>query len=66
MYVCEDCGHTTNDPETHYLHLKDKHPHSPALMKCYDKRQFKFGDSDVGTDDGQSAELENGGGRRLS
>ncbi|ELT98230.1 hypothetical protein CAPTEDRAFT_147941 [Capitella teleta] len=42
LYVCEECGHTTEDPEKHYLHLKDTHPHSPALMKCYDKRQFKF------------------------
>ncbi|XP_074651063.1 transcription factor ovo-like homolog lin-48 [Tubulanus polymorphus] len=42
LYVCEECGHTTNDPESHYLHLKENHPHSPALLKCYDKRQFKF------------------------
>lgn len=42
VYVCEECGHTTCDPEVHYLHLKENHPHSPALMKCYDKRQFKF------------------------
>ena len=44
MYVCEDCGHVTEDPENHYVHLRDNHPHSPALMKCYDKRQFKFKD----------------------
>ncbi|CAH1777379.1 unnamed protein product [Owenia fusiformis] len=42
MYVCEDCGHVTSQPELHFLHLKNKHPHSPALLKCYDKRQFKF------------------------
>ncbi|XP_013405634.1 zinc finger protein Gfi-1b [Lingula anatina] len=42
MYVCEDCGHTTSDPEAYYEHLKENHPHSPALLKCYDKRQFKF------------------------
>jgi ovo-like protein len=42
MYVCEDCGHTTAEPEVHYLHLKDNHPFSPALHKFYDKRHFKF------------------------
>jgi ovo-like protein len=42
VYVCEDCGHTTKEPEVHYLHLKDLHPYSPALMKFYDKRHFKF------------------------
>lgn len=42
MYVCEDCGHTTPEPEVHYLHLKDNHPFSPALHKFYDKRHFKF------------------------
>ncbi|KAG5895569.1 hypothetical protein JTB14_002333 [Gonioctena quinquepunctata] len=29
VYVCEECGHTTNEPEVHYLHLKEKHPYSP-------------------------------------
>eukprot|EP00095_Tigriopus_kingsejongensis_P006155 maker-scaffold40_size501252-snap-gene-0.17 protein:Tk06155 transcript:maker-scaffold40_size501252-snap-gene-0.17-mRNA-1 annotation:"protein ovo" len=42
MYVCEDCGHTTSEPEIHYLHLKENHPYSPALLKFYDKRHFKF------------------------
>ncbi|RZF39018.1 hypothetical protein LSTR_LSTR008608 [Laodelphax striatellus] len=32
MYVCEECGHTTNEPEVHYIHLKDNHPYSPALL----------------------------------
>lgn len=45
MYVCEDCGNTTAEPETHYLHLKDFHPYSPALLKFYDKRHFKFNNS---------------------
>ena len=45
MYVCEDCGHTTKEPELHYLHLKEKHPYSPALLKFYDKRHFKFNNS---------------------
>ncbi|KAK7864632.1 hypothetical protein R5R35_012407 [Gryllus longicercus] len=45
MYVCEECGHTTNEPEVHYMHLKDNHPYSPALLKFYDKRHFKFTNS---------------------
>ncbi|XP_024214756.1 transcriptional regulator ovo isoform X2 [Halyomorpha halys] len=43
MYVCEDCGHTTNEPEVHYLHLKENHPYSPALLKFYDKRLISHG-----------------------
>jgi hypothetical protein len=27
------------------LHLKEQHPYSPALMKFYDKRHFKFGNN---------------------
>ena len=42
MYVCEDCGFTTKEPEVHYVHLKEQHPYSPALLKFYDKRHFKF------------------------
>ena len=45
VYVCEDCGNTTKEPELHYLHLKEKHPYSPALLKFYDKRHFKFNNS---------------------
>eukprot|EP00096_Caligus_rogercresseyi_P010684 TRINITY_DN397_c1_g1_i7.p1 TRINITY_DN397_c1_g1~~TRINITY_DN397_c1_g1_i7.p1 ORF type:complete len:815 (-),score=233.63 TRINITY_DN397_c1_g1_i7:1221-3665(-) len=45
MYVCEDCGHTTPEPEVHYIHLKENHPYSPALLKFYDKRHFKFSNS---------------------
>ncbi|XP_045600664.2 uncharacterized protein [Procambarus clarkii] len=45
VYVCEECGHTTGEPECHYLHLKDNHPYSPALLKFYDKRHFKFNNS---------------------
>ncbi|OQR70809.1 hypothetical protein BIW11_11385 [Tropilaelaps mercedesae] len=44
VYVCEECGHTTNEPEVHYVHLKENHPYSPALLKFYDKRHFKFQD----------------------
>ncbi len=45
VYVCEDCGYTTKEPELHYLHLKENHPYSPALLKFYDKRHFKFNNS---------------------
>ncbi|XP_053205442.1 zinc finger and BTB domain-containing protein 49-like [Panonychus citri] len=45
IYVCEECGNTTNQPEQHYIHLKQNHPYSPALAKFYDKRHFKFNDN---------------------
>ena len=45
-YVCEDCGHSTTDPEVHFNHLKERHPNCPALAKPHDKRHFKFQDSD--------------------
>ncbi|CAC5371796.1 OVOL [Mytilus coruscus] len=41
-YVCEDCGHSTTDPQVHFKHLKDHHPNCPALAKPHDKRHFKF------------------------
>ncbi|KAF2362158.1 Zinc finger C2H2-type [Trinorchestia longiramus] len=28
MYVCEECGHTTGEPESHYVHLKEHHPYT--------------------------------------
>jgi len=46
MYVCEECGNTTAQPEHHYMHLKAQHPYSPALAKFYDKRHFKFTDNE--------------------
>ncbi|XP_052278997.1 uncharacterized protein LOC127877317 isoform X1 [Dreissena polymorpha] len=42
VYVCEDCGHSTSDPENHFVHLQQNHPFCPALARCHDKRQFKF------------------------
>ncbi|KAL3881027.1 hypothetical protein ACJMK2_033227 [Sinanodonta woodiana] len=47
LYVCEDCGHSTKEPGLHYIHLKNYHPHSPLLTKFYDKRQFKFSDTNL-------------------
>src|SRR5688572_7024444 len=45
MYVCEDCGHSTDDPEDFYSHLTDNHPNSLALQRRHDKRLFKFSSS---------------------
>ena len=42
VYVCEECGHSTGDPEEHFRHLQQNHPFCPALARCHDKRQFKF------------------------
>lgn len=42
MYVCEECGNTTNQPDNHFNHLKTQHPYSLALSKFNDKRHFKF------------------------
>lgn len=53
VYVCEDCGHTTKEPEVHYLHLKEQHPYSPALLKFYDKRHFKFNNSQFSSNEWQ-------------
>ncbi|XP_065336644.1 uncharacterized protein LOC135937421 [Cloeon dipterum] len=42
IYVCEECGNTTGEPDEHYLHLKEQHPDSAALLKVNDRRYFKF------------------------
>ncbi|KAL4230811.1 nucleic acid binding [Mactra antiquata] len=42
VYVCEDCGHVTSDPEDHFVHIKDSHPFNPTILRCFDKRHFKF------------------------
>ncbi|PVD35154.1 hypothetical protein C0Q70_06435 [Pomacea canaliculata] len=42
IYVCEECGHSTSSPDTHFRHLRAQHPGHPALLKHYDRRQFKF------------------------
>jgi hypothetical protein len=47
LYVCEECGCTSQDPAMHFLHIQKMHPHSPVLLKFYDKRQFKFSDSSI-------------------
>uniref|UniRef100_T1KIW7 C2H2-type domain-containing protein n=1 Tax=Tetranychus urticae TaxID=32264 RepID=T1KIW7_TETUR len=41
IYICEECGYTTNQPESYYPHVKQNHPDSHVLEKSYD-----FGTSD--------------------
>ncbi|XP_052792020.1 transcription factor ovo-like homolog lin-48 [Mya arenaria] len=45
MYVCEDCGHVTHHPETHFTHIKESHPYNPTILRCFDKRHFNFSDT---------------------
>ncbi len=45
LYVCEDCGKTTEDPEKHLAHLQEMHPNSPALKRSYDRRIIKINSS---------------------
>lgn len=54
VYVCEECGHSTGQPEVHYHHMKDRHPNTAALLRCHDKRQFKFSRAAVGGSEGVS------------
>lgn len=42
LYVCEDCGSTTEVPEEHLEHLQKFHPNSPALKRSYDRRIIKI------------------------
>ena len=42
LYVCEDCGCTTENPEEHLDHLQKFHPNSPALKRSYDRRIIKI------------------------
>lgn len=42
LYVCEDCGSTTENPEEHLDHLQKNHPNSPALKRSYDRRIIKI------------------------
>ena len=44
VYVCEECGHVTHEPEEHFKHIKERHPYSTNILRFFDKRQFKFGE----------------------
>uniref|UniRef100_G1U8D6 Ovo like transcriptional repressor 1 n=1 Tax=Oryctolagus cuniculus TaxID=9986 RepID=G1U8D6_RABIT len=37
LYVCEECGCTSESQEGHVLHLKEQHPDSPLLRKTSKK-----------------------------
>ncbi|XP_026946246.1 putative transcription factor Ovo-like 1 isoform X1 [Sagmatias obliquidens] len=37
LYVCEECGCTSESQEGHVLHLKERHPDSPLLRKTSKK-----------------------------
>jgi len=53
MYVCEECGHSTDQPHEYFSHLQVNHPDCPTLSRKHDKRLFKF--SSNGTIVGGSA-----------
>ncbi|CAF0705778.1 unnamed protein product [Brachionus calyciflorus] len=54
LYVCEDCGLTTEDPEEHLNHLQKFHPNSPALKRSYDRRIIKIPNNKDGTQNSNS------------
>ncbi|MBN3319128.1 OVOL1 factor, partial [Atractosteus spatula] len=37
IFVCEDCGFTSTHGEEYYLHIRERHPASPALRRYYRK-----------------------------
>lgn len=37
IFVCEDCGFTSNRPDEYFLHVRQRHPDSPALRRYYRK-----------------------------
>ncbi|XP_022088544.1 histone-lysine N-methyltransferase SETD1B-like isoform X2 [Acanthaster planci] len=41
VFVCEECGATTEQAEEHYAHIRDAHPNSAELLKFQDKLQFQ-------------------------
>ncbi|XP_041470289.1 uncharacterized protein LOC121419886 isoform X1 [Lytechinus variegatus] len=41
IFVCEECGITTETADCHYNHIKEKHPDSTELRKYQDKLQFQ-------------------------
>lgn len=46
IFVCEDCGYTSNRPEEYFLHVRQCHPGSPALRRYY-RRQAHEGTNNV-------------------
>jgi ovo-like protein len=54
LYVCEDCGCTTENPEEHLEHLQKFHPNSPALKRSYDRRIIKINKDGSNNQDGNA------------
>ncbi|XP_041742800.1 transcription factor Ovo-like 2 [Coregonus clupeaformis] len=38
IFVCEDCGYTSNRPDEYFLHMRQCHPGSQALRRYYRRR----------------------------
>ncbi|KAJ7996808.1 hypothetical protein DPEC_G00222370 [Dallia pectoralis] len=55
IFVCEDCGFTSNRPDEYFLHVRQCHPGSPALRRYY-RRQAHEG-ANVSSDHKLSAFL---------
>ncbi|XP_016385801.1 putative transcription factor Ovo-like 1 [Sinocyclocheilus rhinocerous] len=41
IFVCEDCGFTSNRPDEYFLHVRQQHPSSPALRRYYRKHMLE-------------------------
>ncbi|XP_034540242.1 putative transcription factor ovo-like protein 3 [Notolabrus celidotus] len=49
IFVCEDCGFTSNRPDEYFLHVRQCHPGSPSLRRYYRRQAHEnssFGPSD--------------------
>ncbi|GCB78520.1 hypothetical protein scyTo_0018615 [Scyliorhinus torazame] len=42
IFVCEDCGFTSSQGETYFLHLRGHHPTSPLLRRYLRKQSASF------------------------
>ncbi|XP_071780977.1 transcription factor ovo-like homolog lin-48 [Centroberyx gerrardi] len=43
IFVCEDCGYTSNRPDEYFLHVRQCHPGSPALRRYYRRQAHENG-----------------------
>ncbi|KAF6725727.1 Transcription factor Ovo-like 2 [Oryzias melastigma] len=49
IFVCEDCGYTSSRPDEYFLHVRQRHPSSPALRRYY-RRQAHENSTFASTD----------------
>ncbi|XP_020564273.2 transcription factor Ovo-like 2 [Oryzias latipes] len=49
IFVCEDCGYTSSRPDEYFLHVRQRHPGSPALRRYY-RRQAHENSTFASTD----------------